>query len=184
MDLENYEKWLEANGNKEESAAREVVNEIIEYHTRNIKSNISSYEISCFPRKIYQTKKEKLEFDLIIVLEWQSNRHFRRVIGVEFKETDFAKVVVQAIARRDFVDYMYVATRNVIPELYDLFRLLDFGIGWVVWDDKFAKLIFPAKFHRHSQVMQLIDYLARKALEEHVEEMKREENIVKLFNFI
>jgi hypothetical protein len=174
MNLEEYREWLKENSNQEEKMAYEVAQKIVNYH---ISDWAADYEVSCHPRKVFQTDKERLEFDLIIELEWESNRKYRRLIGVEFKETDFGKVVVQAIARCDFVDYMYVATRNVIPDSYDLLRLFDFGIGWIVWEEDFVKLLFPAHFRRYSGVSRLIDYLARRALEQAIEEMKLERRI-------
>ncbi len=183
MNLEEYKKWLEQNGNQEEKMAYDVVKVILYHHTLNI---YSDYKVDLHPRRVFNTKKERLEFDLLIELEWESNRKYKRLIGVEFKETDFSKVVVQAIARREFVDYMYVATRNVIPDKVDLFRLFDFGIGWVIWSEDFVKLLYPASYYRAGNVVSLIEYLSRKILEEKIEEIRLKQRIAEnmsLFEF-
>jgi len=185
MNLEEYREWLKENGNNEEVMAYEVAKRIVNYHmTVNWASD---YEVRCYPRKVFQTDKERLEFDLILEVEWESNRKYKRLIGIEFKETDFSKVIVQAIARRDFVDYMYIATRNVIVDPLDILRLVDFGIGWVIWEEGFVKLMFPAKYCRCSQVYRLLRYLAEKAVEDVIREMKAEDRISKnmsLFEFV
>jgi len=186
MNLKEYKEWLEKNANQEEKMAYEVAERIIDYHTDD---NYHDWKAEVYPRKVLVRdlihKQERLEFDLVIKIEWTSNRKYERLIGVEFKEYDMDKVVVQAIARRHFVDYMYIATRNVSIDPVNLLRLVDFGIGWVVWSD-FVKLIFPSKFNRFGHIDNLLHYLAKKAIEEEIEKMKLESKIarnMKLFEF-
>lgn len=182
MDLEEYRGWLKENGNKEEAAAYEVAKRIVNYHTVEVDADLY---VKCYPRRVFQTEKERLEFDLVIEVEWESNRKYKRLIGVEFKEYDADKVVVQAIAKRPFVNYMYVATRNILMDPVNILRLSDFGIGWVVWeiytdsDETFTKIIFPAKYNRHGDVYGLLRYLASRAIEEVLEEKMLEGKIAK-----
>ena len=110
MNLEQYKKWLEEHANKEERQAYAVVERIVEYHQNRAYANLMK-DVDVFPRK----KLNGLEFDLVIYLHIKSKRPEHRtrediLIGVEFKESDMNKVIKQAIARREFVDYMYIAT--------------------------------------------------------------------------
>lgn len=183
MKLEEYKKWIKQNANQEEVMAYEVARRIIKYHTMYH----DDCEVSCFPRKILTHGKNRLEFDLVIKIEWETNKRYERLIGVEFKEYDMDKVIMQAIARRFFVDYMYIATRNVVATPYDIFRLTDFGIGWVVWEERFVKMLFPAKFERFGGVYDMLQYLAKKAVEEVIEKKKKEYKLSKfmsLFDYV
>jgi len=163
MDLEEYKAWLKEHGNKEEKKAFEVANEVITYHA--IQSDV--YSASFFPREIFKTNKERIEYDLIIRLNWVTGgKEYKRVIGIEFKEYDFSKVVQQAISRKTFVDYQYIATRPVIPNKCDLFRLFDFGIGWVLWTDKITELIIPARKNDSWGITSLIEYIAKREVDE------------------
>lgn len=175
MTLDEYREWLKENANKEEEMAYEVAEEVIRYHTM-WKEGV---EATLYPRSIFQNKKEKLEFDLVIVVEWESEglvtRKIKRTIGVEFKETDIDKVIKQAIARRDYVHYMYIATKPVTLMPQQLFLLADYGIGWVVWrKGKFANLVLGSRLERNSDVMTLLEYFARKAVEKAIRDIKEE----------
>jgi len=145
MKKEQYIKWLENNGNLEEKEAIKVVDEILDYHLRRANYGIAQF----FPH----TKFKNMEFDLIILLANKEKKlknvdYFDRVIGVEFKEADTWTVINQAIERKPCVDYQYVATRNVWFSHTEIFLLMFFGIGWVVWEKGWAKLLVPAKMRR------------------------------------
>jgi hypothetical protein len=181
MKIEEYKEWLIDNGNKEEEYAYEVTKEIVNWHTLHIDISV---DVNCYPRKIIQTRREKIEFDLVIQLEWYSNHYYKRLIGVEFKDTDVEKVIDQAIIRRRFVDYMYIATANIAINPEQLLRIVDYGIGWVVWGKDFTKLVFLSKFQRHGRSEILIKYLAKKAVEEVIQEMIEDGKTSKLFQFM
>jgi len=142
MNLEEYGEWLKRNGYKEEINAMGVVNEILNYHM----SGADFIDVQLYPHHVIGQGNNKFEFDLAIHLahehEWWS-----RWIGVEFKETDVKKVIRQAVARREFVDYMYIATRWVHLDFEDLLLLSYEGIGWVIWNKEIAKLVVPSKYH-------------------------------------
>lgn len=143
MNLEEYRRWLSQNGNKEEAQADRVAEVVLNFHS----PEHNDYNYSLHPRKVVHFDGGKLEFDLLVHLSWTGdNGHiYDRLIGVEFKETDMCKVVKQAVARRDLVDYMYIATRNVWLSERELMQLFFYNIGWIVWfDDGFAKLVLPS----------------------------------------
>ena len=173
MNLKEYKDWLKKNANKEEQEAEKVIDVILKHHES---SRVSDYKIKVFPR----TKFKGFEFDLLIYIytkeenpEKKSNL-FDTLIGVEFKETDIRKVITQAILRREFVDYMYIATRDVSMDYQDLFLLALFGIGWVIWEKNFAKIIVPARTYFNvyaHKVDELIDYLINRKLNRIVEDL-------------
>ncbi len=159
MNLEEYRRWLEENGNQEERKAYEVAEWIIKYHLADVKAY--DWEEGLLPRFWYTAHDEKLEFDLLIKLKWVNKRKYERWIGIEFKETDFRKVVTQAVARSSYVDYMWVATNMVIPDTATLLELIDYGIGWVIWDDNFVKILIPARYGR-GHLVEMFRYLAER----------------------
>ena len=170
MNIEEYRKWLEKHGNIEEQKAYEVAKEIIKYHSSG---SWSETEAELFPRKVLAREKEKVEFDLLIKLTFKGERRTtERLIGVEFKEYDTKKVIHQAIIRRDFVDYQYIATRFVMLDYSDLFLLAHYGIGWVVWDDNFVKLLVPAKW---SMPTTDLHYIVRELIRDTVKEIVKYE---------
>lgn len=160
MNIEEYKQWLEKNANKEERLAYKVVEVIINYH--QYQARTYNYA-DIFPRK----KLNGVEFDLLIHLKSDSDRR-DILIGVEFKETDMPKVIRQAIVRKEFVDYMYIATNCRAWEVEDLFLLTLYGIGWIFWDDEFIKMILKAKRHA-SKVDVLINHLISKIVNERIE---------------
>lgn len=166
MNLEEYRRWLEENGNQEEKCAVEVVESILRYHPGNYD------EVQLYPRHLLTRERERIEFDLIIKLVHEK-RHLDKLIGVEFKEYDIAKVVRQAATRRDFVDYMYIATRDVAMDYYEVFILCYFGIGWVIWEEGFAKVIVPARYgnpgHKiRNMVSAMLEQLVEERVERHI----------------
>jgi len=186
MNLEEYKEWLKQNANLEEANAYEVAKEIIEYHS-NFWERGRDLRVELFPRKVIVHEGDRLEFDLVMVFEWVTDtfgykRTYTRTVGVEFKETDVKKVLHQAIRRRDFVDYMYIATRNVVLDHIDHILMAEFGIGWVVWDEDFAKMIIPShyKYPVHS-IKEIINYLAEKAVEDKLEKKLKELKLVDFF---
>ena len=142
VNLEEYKKFLEEKGHFEERNALGVVNEILGYHMEG-----SEYrDVQFFPHHIIRQGNNRFEFDLAIHLI-HKYEGFNKWIGVEFKEFDVKKVVRQAVARREFVDYMYIATRGVHLDFDDLLLLSYEGIGWVIWNEEFANLIVPSKYY-------------------------------------
>jgi hypothetical protein len=184
MNLKEYKEWLNKNGKREEKRAYDVANCIVDWHLRRI--IYEDLNIEVYPRHWIFTEKERLEFDLLMHLEWRSDRKYRRVIGIEFKESDFRKVVSQAVIRREYVDYMWIATRNIVPNVESLILLLDSGIGWILWERDFIKILIPAKYHRGS-IKYLIEHLAKvevdRVVRELVEEAKVSASIRNLFDF-
>lgn len=186
MSLDEYRKWLEENANQEEAMAYEVAKEVIRYHSM-WKDDV---EARLYPRKVFQNKKEKLEFDLVIEIEWESEgwkvtRKIKRTIGVEFKETDIDKVIKQAIARRDYVHYMYIATKPATLMPQQLFLLADYGIGWVVWKkDEFANLVLGSRFERNADITTLLDYFARKSVEKAIKEIQEESKVTRALSLL
>ncbi len=187
--LEEYRKWIKRNGNKEEMRAYEVVQDILSWHFLNLGED---YEVKLHPRQ-YSKDGRKIEFDLIIELVGNKNTI---TIGVEFKELDLSKVIKQAVVRRSYVDYMYIATKNTLifhPEL--IFLLGYFGIGWIVWfeDTDFVKMIFSSKkrWLNISFDSAFIDLIIKETiryiLQEHLN-MKVEKNLMtktrSLFEFV
>lgn len=180
MKLEEYKEWLKEKGNNEEVMAYEIAKKIIWWHDEG-----RGAEEEIFPRHILTEGNERIEFDLLIKLKWETNgRTYERLVGVEFKETDMKKVIMQAIRRRDYVDYMYIATRNLLIDFIDLFHLADFQIGWLIYDeeDRFVKLLVPSRMKYSMAVTELIRALAEKAVNEAVREKKSE--IMTLADFI
>lgn len=140
VNLEEYKEWIKENGYNEEINAIGVVNEILNYHMGH-----EYQDVQLFPHHVIKRGNNMFEFDLVIHLI-HKRETFNRWIGVEFKETDVKKVVRQAVARRKFVDYMYIATRWVHLDFDDLLLLSYEGIGWVIWSEELAKLIVPSKY--------------------------------------
>ena len=169
MNLEQYKKWLEEHANKEEQQAYAVVERIVEYHQNRAYANLMK-DIDVFPRK----KLDGLEFDLVIYLHIKSKRPEHRtrediLIGVEFKESDMDKVIKQAIARREFVDYMYIATSCRAWNIEQLFLLALYGIGWVFWNNQFVEIILEPRRYAN-RVDTLIDCLFDGKLREIIDE--------------
>ena len=181
MNLEEYEKWLEENGYNEEANAIGVVNEILRYHMKS-----DDYQdVQLYPHHIIKQGNNRFEFDLVIHLI-HKHEAFSKWIGVEFKEGDVKKVVRQAVARREFVDYMYIATRWVHLDFDDLLLLSYEGIGWVIWNEELAKLVVPSKYYPpakslNAMVTLHIYYMAEREAKNIVpgvvkEEMKKQLN--------
>lgn len=175
MNLEEYKEWLEKNGNKEEEGAINAVEKILEHH----KTTRTEF-VQFFPHFRYKG----IEFDLLILLSDKKidiNKldeviGFHRLIAVEFKETDIRKVVGQAIVRKEFVDYIYVATKYSTYDYVDIFLMALFGIGWILFDKNFAKIILPARFYdtQKYKIKELVDVLLNQKFKEVVEEVFKE----------
>jgi len=175
MDLEEYKEWLKKSGNKEEEGALNVVEKILERHETG-RTNF----VQLFPHFRYKG----IEFDLLILLsdkkidinKLDETLGFHRLIAVEFKETDIKKVVGQAIVRKEFADYIYVATKYSTYDYVDIFLMALFGIGWVLFDKSFAKIILPAKYYETPKykIKELVDALLSQKFKEVVEEVAKE----------
>lgn len=189
MNLEEYREWLSQNANKEEASAYEVAKEIIDYHNSFWGMDEPS-KVELFPRKVITHSGDRLEFDLVIVISWvrktfHYKRTYTRTIGVEFKETDISKVIQQAMKRRDYVEYMYIATRsNVVLNHLEHILMAEFGIGWVVWEENFAKMVIPSHYQYpvHS-IMDIISHLVKKTVDKYLKEKMNETKATKLTDF-
>jgi len=176
MNLEEYKQWLIKNGNKEEEEAYEVAKRVIEYHVA-----LTQYEADILPRYILNDGNNRIEFDLLIKLTHEKKR-YNRLIGIEFKEWDIKKVISQAVARHRYVDYMYIATRDIDVDYADILTLSYFGIGWVIYDTNFAKVIVPAKFcSAGNHISSLVNFLVEEKVKKRIEELEKSaiENIKK-----
>ena len=154
LTLEQYREWLKEHGNNEEHKAADVAERIIEYQTYHYVTTPFGEEphVVLFPRQMVKADGKRYECDLVIEITWRTMyRKLSRMmrIGVEFKEWDFQTVVAQALERKPFFDFMYIATRpHVLSLTYDpiMFNwLIKEGIGWVLWDDDLVYLLLPAK---------------------------------------
>ncbi len=192
MNLEEYRDWLKKNGNLEESMAYEIANKIIEHHLSY--NEPDDWDAELYPRKWLKNDRDNLEYDLLIHLTWKQSswtgvRTYQRLIGIEFKETDFRKVVDQAILRRRYVDYMWIATRDIFANEFSFLEMLEHGIGWVIWDEDFVKILIPAKYTR-SEIGStfMIRYLAEKEVERAVKDLMKDakvsQGVRSLFDFM
>ena len=158
MNYGELEKWHKENANCEEKCMFNVIEKILYYHNLDKKSTMF------YPRKVLTSKKERIEFDLLI--SYRDNRE--RIIGIEFKEMDFQKAVFQAIVRRNFLDYIYVAIQEPINrfEIPDLFLVTYYGIGLIVWSDKNALLVLKSKMHHPdpNRMEELLDCVLKERL--------------------
>lgn len=171
MNLEEYKKFLEENAYAEEFEAIKVVKEVLDYHYLFNEAKYSKPEL--YPRFILNTDKEKLEYDLLIILR-HDNKRFERKIGIEFKDTDIKKVISQAVARKKYVDYQYIATMNVWLNYTDIVVLSYFGIGWVIYMKDFAKMIFPARFNNVGYAESIVDFIINQKLKKEADKLKKE----------
>ncbi len=168
MNLSEYKEWLKENAYIEEQKAYEVVEKIIKHH----KSEYSETDAKLFPRKVIVSKKERIEFDLIIKLTFNGKRRTtERLIGVEFKEYDIKKVIHQAIVRRPYVNYMYIATRPATIDYFDLFLLSAYSIGWIWWDEDIVKILIPSRYALpHPDFYAILDRILEQVIREKVRE--------------
>ena len=188
MNLEEYRKFIKEKGFKEEEGAVEVVKEIYEYHKWG-RYTVSYSDLEVYPRKVLNYENNRIEFDLLIVLKHDEDKRYDRKIGVEFKETDIDGVVRQAMVRRPFVDYMYIATRNIDIDYYHLIILSYLGIGWVVYfsDINRAKLVLKAYYNYDSvRLKNVIDGIIDRHVETRISDIERkvDEKLSKLDNWI
>ena len=153
MTLKEYRKFIEERGFKEEEGAVEVVKEIcrtleeewrkkVGFYPDHAIHNLNDFNLELYPRKVVGRGKDRIEFDLLIVLRHIMEKKVYYTIGIEFKEEDLDEVISQAIVRRPFVDYMYIATPARLSIDYQQLILLCYlGIGWVVYfpNDQFRK---------------------------------------------
>jgi len=188
MNLEEYRKFIKERGFKEEEGAVEVVKEIYEYHKWG-RYTVSYSDLEVYPRKVLNYENSRIEFDLLIVLKHDEDKRYDRKIGVEFKETDIDKVIQQAMVRRPFVDYMYIATRNIDIDYYHLIILSYLGIGWVVYfsDINRAKLVLKAYYNYDAvRLKNVIDAIIDRHVETRISNIEREvdEKLSKLDNWL
>lgn len=173
VNLEEYREWLKENGNLEEAKAPEVIERIVKRHLSKV--NWQSYSLDIMPHKVFKADGKHYECDVALKLKWQSwdGKTRSAMIGIEFKEWDFSKVVEQAVYRRRFFDYMYIATRPVALTLswepYDFALLIKYGIGWVLWSEELVYLLLPAKkkgWERAEEMAKEIEDLMSRPLKE------------------
>lgn len=104
--------------------------------------NYVSFEHSIYsPKGVlhYRTTIDgtRLEYDFVVI--GTTLRDWKRVVGIEFKETDFPKAVSQAISRKDYVHYQYVvvklSAKDIVNAYWDSLVLAkENGIGVVTVD--------------------------------------------------
>jgi len=186
MKLEEYADWLKQNGNYEERAALQVVEKIVRWHMHD--RSAKEYNVEVFPHHILTKNRERIEFDLVIEINYITIKHeFKRrlLVGVEFKEYDLQKAVRQAIRRRDFVDFMWIATRNVVADPSSLFYMVDFGIGWLIWDDSgFVKMLLAARQTYGNSVTSLVESIAERAIQRKLKEIEGSHKQPKLLEWL
>lgn len=153
MNFEEYIEFIKRKGNFEEKEAERVVEEILKHHIDYTWTDYSRDNVEFYPHFVFNGEKEKIEMDLLIVLKHPNSKYDRK-IGVEFKETAISKVLSQAIIRKNYVDYMYVATKNITLNYKHIFLMSYFGIGWIVWDKSFAKMVFPARYTTTERIFE------------------------------
>lgn len=143
MTRDEYCEWLKENKNKEEVEACSVVDAVLREHMRGISE--SDYDVFLEPRKTITyddgDRKRRIEFDLVIYLVTKPHVVRKNVItiGVEFKEFALQKVIWQAVRRLPFVDYEYIATRNLsLPPLEATLGVFA-GVGWIIWSEDAEK---------------------------------------------
>jgi len=181
MNFEEYKKFMEERRNKEEREAIRVVDEILKYHIDYRWTEYDRDDVEFYPHFVFNGEKERIEMDLLMVLK-HSNKRYERKIGVEFKETAMEKVLAQACLRKNYVDYMYIATRNIELNYKHILIMSFFGIGWVIWEEGFAKMIFPAKYTSTESVFEeLINTALRLKLKEKGEKIS---DLMKLDKFM
>jgi len=140
--FEEYLKWYKKNGIYEETLAPRVIEKICRIH------DIPLDSIRIYPRFMLDTGKGKIEFDMI--LKYVDGRGKERLVGIEFKIADFKKVVEQALVRREFVDYMYIATHSGIwfsGQFDAFFLMLYFGIGWILIGEQEVFMAMKARWN-------------------------------------
>ena len=161
LTFEEYRQWLDKNKNKEEAMAEEVIKAIL-WEQVDSRWIATDYEPYFIPRKVINIDDRRLEFDLIIhlkdVTDRDKNIKYDKWIAVEFKETDLKKVVRQAILRRWYVDYMYIATMPIPATPEELVLMAYTHIGWVVWDkNKNVAFVAMRSYKRYTD--RLNDFL-------------------------
>lgn len=186
MNFEEYKEYIKRKGNMEEREAIRVVDEILKYHIDYRWTEYDRGNVEFYPHFVFNGEKERIEMDLLIILRHLERRRYDRKIGVEFKETAMEKVLAQACLRREYVDYMYIATRNIKLNYRHFFIMSYFGIGWIIWDKEFAKMIFPARYTTTEDIFdELINTALRLKLEEKEGEIREKiRELARLDDFI
>lgn len=62
--------------------------------------------------------------------------------------------------------------------------MAEFGIGWVVWEENFAKMVIPSHYQYpvHS-IMDIISHLVKKTVDKYLKEKTNETKATKLTDF-
>ena len=94
------------------------------------------HDISYDYKGILHYKFDNHEFDLVIVGKSREHKDWPRVALVEFKDSNFPKLVEQAVARKEYGHYVYVAYSGPLYEelpwrMDDLQTLVQNGIGLI-----------------------------------------------------
>jgi len=170
MNFQEYKKWWEENKNYEEEMAPVIIEEICKMHEIDID------KVQIYPRKVINTENGRIEFDLLI--KYQDGWKREKLIAIEFKEENFRKAIHQAVIRREYVDYIYVA---VIPpilsyEYADFFVMLCYGIGLVVWNCENAMIIFKSAYQYPSEyrIKEVIGKLSAVMVQKVLSELEKE----------
>lgn len=97
------------------------------------------------------------EFDYLLV--GKTFGGYERVIGVEYKDTDFPKAISQAIDRRQYVDYQYIVIKlrayDLITNFWDdLATAKEHGIGILTVDYRgFPEMLLRAKYTKSKKTV-------------------------------
>jgi len=165
----------------------EVAKALIDYHTLGTQLKLHDLR----PHLWVNGEGERFEIDLLITLKgkqtyngtpWQNTRK----IAVEFKEADIRRVISQAVTRRPYVDYVYIATRKWVDlDFRDLLVMGYYGLGWVVWDRDFAKIITPSKYRLPASSLDLmIEVAVKRHLQKAIEKVEKHVNEKRITDFI
>ena len=102
----------------------------------------------------------RVEVDVVV-------RSNSKVIAIELKESDYTKVIEQAIKRRDLFDYVYVtlnlSTHTILGILRNYKEALEHGIGFISASDDCIVIKAYDKRHKHEskRYTKILDFLTQ-----------------------
>ena len=134
---------------------KEVVNEEEKIYTEKVeKTIIGQHNVEVISRKLrYKINdKPKLETDLILIV-LTPERKIKRTIGIELKETDFTKAIVQAVNRREYFNWFYIVIdlhpKSIVEWIFrdrNIYSVIkEYGIGIVTTYPEV--MLLPSKFY-------------------------------------
>ena len=102
-----------------------------------------------------RSEPHNIEFDYLLF--GTTDRGWKRVVGVEFKETDFPKAVAQAIKRHRYTHYQYVVVKLSMTDVVNMYfdalaEAKESGIGvMTVGCDRVPHVLLKAKYNRNAK---------------------------------